>query len=236
MVHRIPPALVGVPVEEREVGDPEQLPAPVGDEVRASSPPPDAAGRASSTWHRPRRDASTTRSPAPAPIASSTAAMPASPIALADDCTPSAVRRAHTRPAPPACLAISTSSSSLAARRPAGARESRSRAPCRRPTPPRGRCRTPTRRRAGRRPGSAGRSAGRACRSRRPRSPRRTACGGTAGRSSTPISRNAAASAPSTTSKTISGVANDISRSTCVNSSWRSARRASSRKQRAICT
>ena len=51
---------------------------------------------------------------------------------------------------------------------------------------------------------------------------------------STPISAKAALITGSIRPKTMSGVANEISTSTWVNSGWRSARRSSSRKQRAI--
>ena len=46
--------------------------------------------------------------------------------------------------------------------------------------------------------------------------------------------KNAAFRNPSTTRKTVSGRGKLISRSICVNSGWRSARRSSSRKQRTI--
>ena len=51
---------------------------------------------------------------------------------------------------------------------------------------------------------------------------------------STPISRSTRWKSGSIRSKIVSTRGNDISMSTCVNSGWRSARRSSSRKQRAI--
>ena len=54
------------------------------------------------------------------------------------------------------------------------------------------------------------------------------------GDSSTPPAAKAAVITPSVTAITSSSATNDISMSSWVNSGWRSARRSSSRKQRAI--
>ena len=74
------------------------------------------------------------------------------------------------------------------------------------------------------------RSAGPACRIRTSRSPRRTACGRNGRGASRPMSAISRSISGSIVENTRSSVANEISRSTCVNSGWRSARRSSSRK------
>ena len=51
-----------------------------------------------------------------------------------------------------------------------------------------------------------------------------------------PITANTSCISGSIRLKIVSGRANDISTSTCVNSGWRSARRSSSRKHLQICT
>ncbi len=85
VVHRVPALLVGVPVEQREVGDPEQLPLAFRNQVLPSWPPAAAAGRAPSTPHRARP----TRAPADLPssrrMPRARVRVPSSPIALADD-------------------------------------------------------------------------------------------------------------------------------------------------------
>ena len=78
------------------------------------------------------------------------------------------------------------------------------------------------------------RSAGPACRTRTSRSPRRTASAGTAAAPSRPISASSRSHQRLDGREHESSVANDISRSTCVNSGCRSARRSSSRKHLTI--
>ena len=77
-------------------------------------------------------------------------------------------------------------------------------------------------------------SGGPACRNRTSRSLRRRACGGTARGASRPMSAMRRPISGSMVENTRLLVTNDISRSTCVNSGWRSARRSSSRKQLTI--
>ena len=84
-----------------------------------------------------------------------------------------------------------------------------------------------------RRNGTAG-SADPACRCRRTASPARTSGAGTGSGRRIPRPSHSPASAARSLRRWFPAAGNDISRSICVNSGWRSARKSSSRKQRTI--
>ena len=140
VIHRVPSLLVGVPVEQREVGDPEQFPLAFRHQVLLP-------GHLQPSWPSTfdtasgAPEASTSRSSGVGAGSRQHARVPSSPIALTDDCTPSAVKRAHTRPAAPSLLRLLDELIDFAARVPAapGITKPRTVPPWR---PPRGRCRT----------------------------------------------------------------------------------------------
>ena len=172
-----------LPLEHREVDDPEELEAVRDRAGSPSSRRSAAAGRAASRSARRGPAAITSRSAgAGAGELERLRGSPSSPAAFsAELCTRPPGARAHTRPAAPSCLACSTSSSSSRREYFARVRDRRTRG---RRRPPRARSRKTRERRLreGRRQvlDLHPEAAGPACRIRTSRSPRRTACGGTA--------------------------------------------------------
>ena len=231
-----PALLLLVPLEQREIHDPGERELVGRQQAQLPARWPAAAAPAASRWHRPGRP----RAAAGRPARGARRLEHAATAVFADGLerraldAPSALRRTHTSPRAPSCLGLLDQLVELAARRAPGARHDEARAP-RPPLPtPRGTARTPSRGTGPRRPRSACRTAGPACRIRTAPSPPRTACGGNGAATSTPISREDGGDAAARSARRSVLVANDISTSTCVNSGWRSARRSSSRKHRAI--
>ena len=237
MVHELPALLVLQPVEHREVDDPEELEAVRVEQVLAASRCSGAAGRALRAVGSCAPAAISSRSAgAGAGDARAPGGSSSSPAALSAGALHGAVGAGAPRPA--------------RRRRVASLPRSGCRGPCAnscappgttkpRTSPPASIASRNTRevRRGERRREvlqSPSRAQVRLVGSVASRSPRRTASAETA---AAPRARPAPSAAPSAAracAKTRSSVANEISRSTCVNSGWRSARRSSSRKHFAI--